>query len=68
MPIVDIDPQTGKPWIEWSIPLLRKFKRAHRRAKGDLFEFEGHELPTNYASYLIAHLEDKFGLNRKKGN
>lgn len=46
---------------------LTKLKRAYTNAvkdKEDIFTFEGQELVTGYAKYLIEYLNLKFGIKK----
>ena len=46
--------------ITWTRPMLERLKAEHAKAEkfGEpTFQFEGHRFVTNYAKYLIEHLE-----------
>lgn len=49
--------------ITFDEPKLKRLKESYQQAikdKKDSFIFEGHELLTSYAKYMIEYLEDKF--------
>ena len=49
--------------IDWTLPMLRRFKKAYGRAvadKKDSFVFDGNEFVTDYAKYLIEYLDKEF--------
>jgi hypothetical protein len=51
-----------QPTIEWTRPMLERFKKEYQRArkdKQDVFRFEGNEYFIEYARYLIQFLETK---------
>ena len=51
------------PSINWTRPMLERFKRAYADAinanpdRNSVFTFEGHEFVQGYAKYLIEYLE-----------
>jgi len=53
--------------MEFTKAKLIKLKRAYTNAvkdKKDIFTFEGAELVTGYAKYLIEYLEMEFGIKK----
>ena len=51
------EPQKERPVIEWTRPMLERFKKAHKKCTEKSFMFEGHEYVRDYAKYLIEYLE-----------
>jgi hypothetical protein len=50
--------------IEWTRPKLEEFKQAYEAAQhadAEAFRFEGHDIVTVYAKYLIEYLESQLG-------
>ena len=53
--------QSGKV-INWTRPMFARFKIAHKKAvdeKKESFMFDGNEVVTSYAKYLIEYLGGK---------
>lgn len=48
---------TDQATIEWTRPMLERFKVAWAAADGKDFTFDGHEFVSNYAKYLIEYLD-----------
>lgn len=60
------------PSINWTYPMLRRFRVAYAKAcivnNGEMtatFTFDGNEFVIGYAAYLIEFLNGKFGLGEK---
>lgn len=43
--------------ITWDQAKLKRFRRAYKNAKTEVFEFEGAEFVVGYAKYLIEYLD-----------
>lgn len=41
----------------WDRAKLKRFRRAYKNAKTEVFEFEGAEFVVGYAKYLIEYLD-----------
>jgi len=49
--------------VEWTKPMVDRFQVAYDEAVEadvDQFVFEGHELVTEYAKYLLEYLNERF--------
>lgn len=49
--------------ITWTLPMLRRFKKAYRQAVTNHkteFKFDDHDFLVGYAAYLIEYLEQQF--------
>lgn len=55
--------------IQWTRPMLKRFKRKYRAAVKNnehLFLFDGHEIMTAYGRYLIEYLDQQFGKDKNE--
>jgi len=53
--------------INWTRPMLERFRKALAKAKGEAFIFEGNEFDPGYARYLIQYLETQLGGSHLNG-
>jgi beta-lactamase regulating signal transducer with metallopeptidase domain len=59
---MDPTPSEDQAVITWTVPMMKRFKRAIKQAQDDnldTFEFDGHQFVRRYAEYLLEYLQTK---------
>jgi hypothetical protein len=54
--------------IMWDRAKLKRFRRAYKNAKTEVFEFEGAEFVVGYAKYLIEYLDGLFTEHKQENH